>query len=348
MHCAVVLRAGKNCAIRNNPVLAQVLQRISIYTSGMKHTLTTPFSTRQVMEKPRYELYFYSDKGLSHVEAHRHDFYELIFYLSGRIRMKIAEREYLCSAGDAAMIPPGFVHENFIDPNVKYERFVLWLSNDYVDSLCAKSSDFKQMFDAMEHSAQYIKNFEFSIFSVFCNLFTTILEEQVRNQFGSKDIRDNTLEVLLLTWSRHFFDFTKPARPQRQDVLISGMLAYIEDNLSSNLSLDALAQRFFVSKYHLSHLFRTAMGTTIHKYVLKKRLAAATAALLGGSDLNQIAIDCGFEEYSSFYRAFCREYGMSPSKWRSSQMQNFSRLDRLQNQIDQAGVQQAGQDEQTV
>ncbi len=300
------------------------------------------------MEKPRYELYFYSDKGLSHVDVHRHDFYELTFYLSGRIRMKISGKEYTCSAGDVAMIPPGLVHENVIDPNVKYERFILWLSIDYVNSLCAKSADFKQLFEAAAHSEQFVKHFEFSIFSVFCNFVSTILEEQVRDQFGSQDIRDNTLEVLLLTWSRYFFDFTKPVRAERQNVLISGMLAYIEDNLGNDLSLDALARRFFVSKYHLSHLFRAAMGTTIHQYVLKKRLSAATAGLLGGSDLNQIAIDCGFEEYSSFYRAFCREYGMSPSKWRSTQMQKFTRLDQLQSKIDQARAEEAAADQQKI
>ena len=284
------------------------------------------------MQKPRYEVYYYSDKSLSHVEVHKHDFFELTVFLSGKVRMNIAGKEYICRNGDTALIPPGLVHENAIDPSVSYERFVIWLSKDYVDELCTKSDDFKKLFDACRSTRNYVKHFEFAIFSTLCSLISAILEEQVRFGFGSREIQACSLEILLLWWSRYFFDFTAQVQPDRQNVLVSGLLSYIDDHLGDDLSLDALASRFFVSKYHLSHLFRSSMGTTIHQYVLKKRLKAASAAVMAGDDLNKAAVDCGFEEYSSFYRAFYREFGMSPSKWRAEQIDRYKRLDAMKTQ----------------
>lgn len=100
---------------------------------------------------------------------------------------------------------------------------------------------------------------------------------------------------------------------------------YINQHLDEDLSLDKLAAFFFVSKYHISHIFKDNMGISLHQYILKKRLHACKNAILSGQPVNQVCTQCGFSDYTSFYRAFKKEYGASPkeykkrSQWMGSQ-----------------------------
>ena len=90
---------------------------------------------------------------------------------------------------------------------------------------------------------------------------------------------------------------------------------YVDLHLDEPLSLDALAREFYLSKYYLVHLFRENSGLSVHQYILKKRLAACCDAMRGGAAVGEVYRQWGFGDYSAFYRAFRKEYGMSPSAY---------------------------------
>ena len=81
-----------------------------------------------------------------------------------------------------------------------------------------------------------------------------------------------------------------------------------------DLSLELLASKFYVSKYHLSHEFGKAMGTGVYRYIMLKRLLVARQLLLKGMSAGEVCSKCGFKDYTNFYRAFKDEYGISPSE----------------------------------
>ena len=70
---------------------------------------------------------------------------------------------------------------------------------------------------------------------------------------------------------------------QESPPLVSQVVDYLGAHYREELSLDALAERFFVSKYHLSHLFSRSVGTSVYRYVLLKRLQNARQLLLDGN-----------------------------------------------------------------
>ena len=85
------------------------------------------------------------------------------------------------------------------------------------------------------------------------------------------------------------------------------------------MSLERLAKEFYVSKYYIAHLFKDSIGMSIHQYITKKRLLACKEAILGDTGISTAYQMFGFGDYSSFYRAFKKEYGVSPKEFKDMQ-----------------------------
>jgi len=96
------------------------------------------------------------------------------------------------------------------------------------------------------------------------------------------------------------------------------MIEYINHNLSADLSLDAIAARFYLSKSQLSRSFKKATGSTLWDYVLIKRLLLARSLIREGESISGACERSGFREYSSFYRAYKKRFGVSPNQDRTA------------------------------
>jgi AraC-like DNA-binding protein len=86
---------------------------------------------------------------------------------------------------------------------------------------------------------------------------------------------------------------------------------------AENWNIAKLAKVANLSPFHLCHVFRQMVGTSIYDYVLKERLAQALAAVVdGGDDLTAIALDAGFASHSHFTARFRRFFGLTPTELR--------------------------------
>ena len=86
------------------------------------------------------------------------------------------------------------------------------------------------------------------------------------------------------------------AAPQLKEIL-----SYINNNFTKNITLDELENQFFISKYHLCHVFPKATGLTVHQYITKKRLIYARELISSGKTISESAQLAGFNTYSSLH-----------------------------------------------
>ena len=100
----------------------------------------------------------------------------------------------------------------------------------------------------------------------------------------------------------------------KYDPKIQQVLSYINENFINELSVDALAERVFLSKDHFMRLFKAQTGTTVYAYVRQKRLMHAARMIREGVPAAKAAADSGFGDYSAFHRAFKESFGISPGQ----------------------------------
>lgn len=93
---------------------------------------------------------------------------------------------------------------------------------------------------------------------------------------------------------------------------IRNIILYINDHITQPLDLEYIASRFFMSKYHLCHIFKKYTGVTVNQYITIKRIAIVKELYDQGKSLTYASSEAGFKSYSSFYRAYLKESGMSP------------------------------------
>ena len=100
--------------------------------------------------------------------------------------------------------------------------------------------------------------------------------------------------------------------------MIQRSLDYIEDNLQTEITAAELAEMAHISLFHYYRLFQQATGLPVMQYILRRRLLYGIYAMKQGSTKIDAALRFGFDTYAGFYKAFCREFGATPSEFLKS------------------------------
>ncbi len=287
----------------------------------MRKKLQTAFQPRQYMLSKDFELYYYEDRTLPKVDFHTHDYYEFYFFLEGDVHIQIGKEIYPVRFGDIMLIPPHISHCTIIRSHeVPYRRFVFWISQEYCNHLLQSSPDYAYIMQYVETEKHYLFHTDLILFNEVQSKILRLLEEMRSQKYGREAQISICVNDLILRLNRLAYEHNTPKRKNPEFLLYQQLTEYIEDHLEDDLSLEKLSGLFFVSKYHIAHVFKDNIGLSIHQYITKKRLNLCKEAISGKMSITEAYQMYGFGDYSSFYRAFKKEFGISPKDYRDMQI----------------------------
>ena len=271
------------------------------------------FEPRQRMKNNTFEVFRYRDDSPKEVALHHHDFYEIYFFLSGSVQYNVESRSYLLTPGDVLLISPMELHQPMFGTDHRvYERIVLWIDKRFLEELSIGDQNLTACFDSSVQGHTNLLRPE-----GVSRQFLSFLLEQLIAETASQDPYQEIASLsylvqVLVSLNRLYHVARQEEFAPTSESAVYNVLGYINDHYAEDLSLDHLANRFFISKYHLAREFQRLVGTSVHRYIVQKRLVMAKQMLSEGKPSSEVYQQCGFGDYSNFYRAFKAEYQISP------------------------------------
>lgn len=275
------------------------------------------FDPRQTMQRDTFEVFHYREPRPNTVEVHHHDFYEVYYLLSGEVEYWVDGRIIRMRSGDLLLINPLELHRPILEEkNRVYERIVLWINKEYLEELYSDQVKLSRCFDTSLPTHTHLIRPGVSERSALTARMGELVREYYSRELGSALSAYGLFLQLMVQMNRMAQKGeTQQEEPQQLSGLVQKTLRYIGENLSQPMTLESISAHFYVSKYYLSHAFSREVGVSIYRYIMLRRLLMARQLLTAGETAGQVCRTCGFSDYTSFYRAFKSEYGVSPREF---------------------------------
>lgn len=243
---------------------------------------------------------------------HYHDLYELYFLEQGYHSTIIEDRLFQLSPRDVALYTPNILHKSHNTNG--YVRTCIYFSQNYLKKYFSD----KAISSLTECFKSPVISLDGNAFDQIRKIFPLIRAENPRAD-GNKVFMYLTA---ILTIVNRYRDSYRPIQLSQEQEKLALTLRYIHQNYNSIDSISEIADKLYVTKYHLCHTFKAATGLTLVEYINHIKIRQACNLLkCTKKSVTQIGTDCGFNSSTYFCKTFKKMIGLAPSEYRKSLQQ---------------------------
>lgn len=253
--------------------------------------------------------------------AHHHPRYEFYFLqeLEGKATIDIDGQTFNMTEGSLVIIDANLSHRTHYLES-KYSKRILFeispalFKPGYADFIDTPVSLFFKQYTGVypldEPTAQQVGEILNTVYS------ETILKEKNYE----KIVLLRVFEIILLLTRSFDENYSSNELSSKQIQLLEPIMQHIMEHLHEDITLESLAEQFFLDKSYLSRIFKLYTGKTVVSFINQKRIEQAQRLLLLQKDesMQTIAESCGFKNQSYFTKVFKEQSGMTPRKFRQS------------------------------
>ena len=244
-------------------------------------------------------LYFlqHTGKNIPKTPKVKINFYHMTFVLEGTFTYISDGKEYILSKNDALLMVPGSIRERlYIPDRVKYV---------IINYHSVKGCEVKNNI--------FFKNFVTPSVLSYLNACPCSLYVAEKNDNANPESNLLTQTILQNLSNCILIEFFNALKNEPKNPHVSNALKFINDNISSPLSLDDICRAIHLSKSYTTRIFKKEMNLTLSDYINQRKLEIAKSMLTNDDiSLQNIATSLGYENYCYFSKIFKESYGLSP------------------------------------
>lgn len=247
-----------------------------------------------------FKIFHIKDKTDKTFDFHYHDFYKIIVFIKGDVVYSIEGKNYELRPMDIVLVGKNEIHKPIINPEVEYERIVLYLSQSFL----IKEPVLLEAFNAEKASHTNVMRVSDLDFSRLKDELEASFKHMNAGEFAG-ELKGKTglyKALLILNESVHNNGLLFEGRVS-YDKRILEVCDYINSHIKEDLSVEALCSKFYISKYYFMHKFKEYTGVTVHSYILEKRILYVSKLVDAGAKVTVACADAGFKDYSTYLRA---------------------------------------------
>lgn len=248
-------------------------------------------------------------------DFHHHSLYEMLYISKGKVQYGIEDEKYDLNAGDFVLIAPNILHKLLKIVEEPCERIILTFTEKYIDTFKTENTDLSVIFQKIASS----NNHKLTVLPAFKEEIADTLNK-MQGLFLSEEYGDDILfkayfAQLLVRMNKEVSFIENEDELNEKNIIIHKARMFAINNLDKKISVSDIASEVGLSVSRLSHLFKEKTGISLLKFLNKKRLTRAKDLLKNGYSITNTANKCGYQDYTSFIRAFTKEYGISPTQY---------------------------------
>jgi AraC-like DNA-binding protein len=251
------------------------------------------------------------------VNSHSHNYYEIYIYISGSVKILLNNHIFNVKKGDVVIIPPHSIHSLIpISLDVPYDRMYL-----YATETCLSSFQFneysilKPLLDTAKIGKFHYHVDSHEDFQRITYAIDRMKESKKIDLYGKEMMNRSYILQLFTTINSYIVKETMEKPVDEITSLISRVIAYINENFEESITLKSLCELFFTNRQTLTKLFKEYTNLTIHNYITMVRIEQAKQLIYKGIQPSRIHLMCGFNDYTTFYRAFKKTEGITPQQF---------------------------------
>lgn len=265
--------------------------------------------------KENFRYFHLRDTAGQERDFHFHEFDKIVLLISGKVDYAVENESYALNSWDVLLVKHHCIHKAIIDKTEPYERIIIYLDGKHFERTMP-GAGLMECFESADKSGNYLLVPDAGQREELRALLERYEKEAQDDRYGYETMRELCIMQLLIHINRisALKETAAEDAENGYDPKIQKVLSYINENITSELNVDALAELVYLSKYHFMRLFKAQTGTTVHSYIRQKRLLHAARDIRAGVPVSQAAADAGFTDYSTFHRAFKESFGIAPGQ----------------------------------
>ncbi|MCI8831490.1 MAG: AraC family transcriptional regulator [Lachnospiraceae bacterium] len=251
---------------------------------------------------------------------HYENTYQIVFLLAGKILYQVGEKEYQVSKG--GMIVLNTLEEHTLKVlEYPYERYVIQIRPDFfqhevkypevIAVFIKRPADFSHLLTVTEPVWNYLHDVIREMEKEYLN------RKKYWEMYVGADLRR-----MFITIFRECADVLSMMKIGNGVTVAYNVMNYLNHHFAEDISVNSIAAALFLNRDYISHVFKDETGYSVMAYVISLRINRAKL-LLAETDrsITDIAMECGYTDFTYFSKQFKKHTNMSPSKFRKDASQ---------------------------